>query len=222
LAGGKASSSLFSDINTIILDLDGTLYVNDDLAWEIRVSARRYIALLRGIDEGEARFLIEDAKKRISAASGLDSTMTAACVELGGNIRHLHEHFAAEIKPELFLSRDEVLASVLDRLTKSFDLYIYTNNNRFLCDRIMESLGISAYFRGTFTIEDYWRPKPDITVLEKIFVRIGRKPTECLFIGDRYDVDLRFPASLGSKVFLVRNAGELISFLRKTMEDIIS
>jgi aspartate ammonia-lyase len=215
LTDGKASTSLFSEINTIILDLDGTLYVNNDLAREIRVSASRYIASLRGIDESDASLLIEDAKKRISAARGLESTLTAACIDLGGDMRQLHEHFAAEIKPELFLSRDDGLASLLDSLTNSFDLYIYTNNNRFLCDRIMKSLGISDCFRGTFTIEDYWRPKPDITVLEKILLRIGRTPTECLFIGDRYDVDLRLPASMGSEVFLVSNVWELVSLLRK-------
>ena len=210
---------MFADINTIVLDLDGTLYVNKDLAREIRDSAGRYIASLRGIGEADAWLLIEDTKKRISDKIGRESTLTAACVELGGDMRHLHEHFAAEIRPELYLARDDDLAKLLEKLAKSFDLYIYTNNNHSLCDRIMKTLGISGSFRGAFTIEDYWRPKPDLTVLEKIFLRIGRKPAECLFVGDRYDVDLRLPASLGSEVFLVGNVQELLSLLHKTMED---
>jgi putative hydrolase of the HAD superfamily len=212
---------LFSHINTIILDLDGTLYVNEDLAREIKSSATRYISSLRGIDESDACQLIKDAKNRITAATGRDSTLTAACLELGGDMRQLHEHFAAEIRPESFLSRDNGLANLLNKLVNRVDLYIYTNNNRILCDRIIKSLGISACFRGAFTIEDYWRPKPDTDVLEKIFARIGRKPAECLFIGDRYDVDLRLPASMGSEVFLVRNVQELESILQKSIEDVI-
>ena len=70
-------------------------------------------------------------------------------------------------------------------------------------------LGVAGLFRRVFTIEDTWRPKPDRTGLEDIFRGIGRKPAECLFIGDRYDIDLRLPAALGCAVFLVSTTEEL-------------
>ncbi len=205
---------MFAGVKAIIFDLDGTLYVNAGLAQEIKASSTRYIASLSGVDDADARFLIEDTQERLSAVSGRETTLSAACMELGGDIRQLHNHFAAEIKPELFLERNEGLVKILGRLANGFDLYLYTNNNRFLCGRIMKSLGISEFFRAVFTIEDCWRPKPDVCTLEKIFADIGRLPAECLFIGDRYDVDLRLPATFGSPVFLVRNVQELMSLLQ--------
>jgi putative hydrolase of the HAD superfamily len=201
---------LFDDVKAIIFDLDGTLYSSDALAEEIKDSAGRYIASLKGIAVSDACSLIEDTRKKLSGLSGMDTTLSATCLELGGDIHHLHAHFAAEVNPEHFLRHDEKLEKLLEGLEKKFDLYIYTNNNRNLCGRIMESLGISGRFREVFTIEDFWRPKPEMSALENIFARTGRFPAECLFVGDRYDIDLRLPASLGCPVFPVSSAQGLV------------
>ncbi len=206
---------MFADAKAIVFDLDGTLYVNDALARQIRTSAGRYIASLKRIDIIDAGHLLHAAQKRLSAESGMESTLSAACVEVGGDIRLLHDHFSAEIRPELFLERDDGLVKALDRLSDIADLYIYTNNNRFLCGRIMACLGISGFFRRVFTIEDSWRPKPDMPALEQVFAGIGVAPQECIFVGDRYDIDLRLPASMGSPVFLVGSVVGLLKVLRE-------
>ena len=75
----------------------------------------------------------------------------------------------------------------------------------------MGTLGIAGYFRRVFTIEDSWRPKPDLTTLHDIFATIGSEPAHCLFIGDRYDIDLRLPQQLGSSVFLSTTLADLLS-----------
>jgi len=206
---------LFADAKAIVFDLDGTLYVNEALAEEIRASAAGYVASLKAIDISAAKRLLEDARKRLSDGSSLKSTISAACIEVGGDIRLLHDHFSIEIRPEMFLDRDEELATVLGRLSGIAELFIYTNNNRFLCGRILECLGVSGFFRRVFTIEDSWRPKPDMIALRQVFTGIGRPPGECVFIGDRYDVDLRLPASLGSPVCLVKSVRELKYLLQK-------
>ncbi len=201
---------MFDGVKAIIFDLDGTLYSSDKLEEEIKKSAIRYIASLKSIDISVARSLIENTREKLTRLNGTDATLTATCLELGGDIHRLHARFAAEINPERHLGHDEALVKLLGRLAKKFDLYIYTNNNRILCGKIMESLGISGCFRKVFTIEDCWRPKPDLSVLENIIACTGRSPAECLFVGDRYDVDLRLPASLGCRVFQVNSTQGLV------------
>ena len=200
---------MHNDIKALVFDLDGTLYTSAPLGREILLSAARYVAELKAVGDGEAEQLIRDAKKRLSAASGFDATLSLACRELGGDLRELHRRFAADIKPEHYLSRDERVADLLKTLGGRFDLYLYTNNNRQLSTAITDLLGVAGLFRGVFTIEDTWRPKPDRAGLEDIFRGIGREPEECLFIGDRYDIDLRLPAALGCAVFLVSTTEEL-------------
>jgi putative hydrolase of the HAD superfamily len=208
-----------SDLKALLFDLDGTLYMNAALGREIRRSACRYIADLKGIDAAEADLLINDTKKRLTAASGIDTPLSLACIELGGDLRELHRRFAEEIDPVPFLSRDERVVELLKILGSSFTLYLYTNNNRTLSAAIMRLIGVTGLFREVFTIEDSWRPKPNREALAEILQRIGRKPDECLFVGDRYDVDLRLPAEMGCAVFLVNSTEELLSLCKLMSEE---
>ena len=70
-----------------------------------------------------------------------------------------------------------------------------------------------------FTIDSFWSPKPDSSALENIFRLIDRVPAECLFVGDRYDVDLRLPAMKGSAVFLSKSVQELMVLLKILYEE---
>lgn len=201
---------MLGEIKALVFDLDGTLYVNKDLGREINSCACRYIAELKGIAVAEGKYLIRETKKKLSAKSGIDSTLSHACMELGGDLKELHRRFADEIAPEPFLTWDERVVNLLQSLGSKYEISIYTNNNRRLSTRIMEAIGVAGLFRHLLTIEDYWQPKPDRDALEKIYQALGRKPAECLFIGDRYDIDLRLPAVMGSTVFLATSVEELL------------
>jgi putative hydrolase of the HAD superfamily len=201
---------VLGELKYLVFDLDGTLYVNKDLGREINLCACRYIAELKGMAVSEAGELLRKTRKRLAMESGMDSTLSHACLELGGDLKTLHLRFADEIVPETFLSRDERVLRLLHTLRSRFDLAIYTNNNRRLSTRIMEALGVFEQFRHVLTIEDSWQPKPDRRALENIYQALGCKPAECLFIGDRYDIDLRLPAAMGSMVFLATCVDELL------------
>lgn len=204
---------MLSDVKAIVFDLDGTLYTNTGLGREINRSAARYIARLKNLGVDEAAALIQGARERLTAESGTETPLTLACSELGGDIRDLHRHFADEIRPERYLRRDEGVADLLKILSTRYDLFLYTNNNRKLSSEITKLLGVNRFFNRVFTIEDSWLPKPDRTALLKVYHEMGRKPSECLFVGDRYDVDLREPANMGSAVFLAKTRDDLLALI---------
>jgi putative hydrolase of the HAD superfamily len=74
----------------------------------------------------------------------------------------------------------------------------------------MQVLGIDDLFCQVFTIEDTWRPKPDGGTLEFLFAAIGRRPDACLFVGDRYDIDLRLPSEMGAQIYQVAGLADLL------------
>lgn len=210
---------MLTDLHAVVFDLDGTLYASTPLGREINLAASRYIAELKGMDLVGAAALVRATKRMLSAVSGIDTPLSLACIELGGDLKELHRRFAAEIEPESHLTRDERVVELLRVLGDSFELFIYTNNNRPLTDRIMGAIGVRGLFDRIFTIEDFWRPKPDRQSLETVFNEIGRRPSECLFVGDRYDIDLRLPAAMGSAVFLAKGAEELLNLIKFTSEE---
>jgi len=198
-------------ITSIIFDLDGTLYASSELAEEIQRVAAVGIAIQLGIVVDEAIIRLSGAKAELSASTGCEATLSAACDLLKSDIKVLHSYLAENIEPEKYLVRDDRVIEMLLRLGKEYALYIYTNNNRSLTDRIMRALGIYGLFTGVFSVDDFWRAKPDRLALAKLLAGIGAEPVECLFVGDRYDVDLRLPEEHGSKVFLAQTVDELLS-----------
>jgi putative hydrolase of the HAD superfamily len=198
-------------ITSIIFDLDGTLYSSRDLAAEISRTASEGMALQLGTDPETAKSLLSGTKAALKERTGRESTLSAACLELGGDIRQLHGYLAGHVNPEKYLVRDERVVGMLERLRRNYDLYIYTNNNRSLTERIMNSLGLAGMFEEIFSIENFWRGKPDRLALAKIFAAIGAEPVECLFVGDRYDVDLRLPEEHGCMVWQTTTMDELLA-----------
>lgn len=194
-----------------IFDLDGTLYFGDSLPREIARVAARYMGELKGVDPGSAWELIRATRKRKSVEEGVEASLSTACMTLGGDLHILHSRFSEEIDPELFLTADERVTSTLEALAAEFPLYIYTNNNISLTARIMETLGVTHLFNKVFTIENFWIPKPDPEVLSSIITDTGSAPSECLFAGDRYDIDLRLPEQMGAAVHLVRSVEDFLA-----------
>jgi len=194
-------------LRAIVFDLDGTLYQDERLGEEVHQCACRYVASLKGISASEAEDLLREVRSCTGAGEG---TLSVGVVSLGGNLKELHRRFNLEVHPEGVLHPDPRVLELLARLAERFELHIYTNNNRPLSARIMAELGIAGSFQRVFTIEDSWRPKPDRSTLQEILDAISRVPSETLFVGDRYQVDLQLPASLGCAVFEVKSLEELL------------
>lgn len=197
-------------IRAIVFDLDGTLYVSPEFAVAIQDQSAVYMGRVRGISVAEARLLMDATRSRLAEESGTVQTLSAVCAELGGSVRDLHAFFEERLRPEACLVRDERVISLLSRLRERFSLYIYTNNNRALTTRILDYLGLAGLFERIFAIDDAWRAKPDEGMLEQILAATGRAPAEVLFVGDRYDVDLRLPEQKGCPVFLSQNVEQLL------------
>ena len=195
-------------LRAIVFDLDGTLYQNDLLGEEVNLSACRYIAELKGITVAEAEDRLQEARDCLSGNRG---TLSKAVLSLGGNLRQMHERLSRDVRPEGVLSPDPRVVGLLQRLAEDFELHLYTNNNRELSGRITREIGVDGIFKKVFSIEDYWRPKPDETVLSGILADIGCQPAETLFVGDRYGVDLALPESLGCQILEVRTVAEFLT-----------
>jgi putative hydrolase of the HAD superfamily len=203
-------------IRGIIFDLDGTLYVSPRFAAEIQDAAAAYIAGLKGLDPADARNLIVATRGKMTEESGCIPTLSAVCTTLGGTAPDLHSFFERRLQPEDHLVQDARVNALLQKLAARMPLYLFTNNNRILTTRIVDHLGLHGLFRGIYTIDDTWRAKPDESMLDRILAEARLKPSQALFVGDRYDVDLRLPEQRGCPVYLSQSIDQLLR-----LEDIL-
>jgi putative hydrolase of the HAD superfamily len=205
-----------SDIRAIIFDLDGTLYVSPSYAAAIQDAAAHYISTIKKIDHGEACRLLTETRSRLAEEHDEIPTLSAVCSELGGNVRDLHTHFQTHLQPEKHLTRDTRVVALLEKLSSSRQLYLFTNNNIALTTRIINHLGLSTLFQHIYTINDTWKAKPDDGTLDRVLTETRLLPSQTLFVGDRYDVDLRLPEQRGCPVYLSQSIKQLLR-----LEDIL-
>ncbi|MCL2760295.1 MAG: HAD family hydrolase [Desulfuromonadales bacterium] len=198
-------------IKGIVFDLDGTLYSNSEFASEIHHAAVRSIANQLDMPLHKAELKLQETKRLLAEQTGREATLSDACADIGADLHAMHKTIARETNPDIYLKEDNNVINLLKRLSEDYSLYIYTNNNRQLSKKIINTLKIAPYFKKIFTIEDYWRSKPDWQALETIFDEIGILPEESIFVGDRFDVDLRLPAEMGCYVFLTKSIDELLT-----------
>ena len=197
-------------IRGIVFDLDGTLYVSPVFAAIIQDAAAGYIAGLKGITPDQAGHMMATSRCLLTEETGAVPTLSAVCTRLGGNVPDLHTFFEGCLLPEAYLTRDERVVALLERLAQRIPLYLFTNNNRALTTRIIDYLGLKGLFRRIYAIDDTWQAKPNDSMLDHVLAEAGLKPSETLFVGDRYDVDLRLPEQRGCPVYLSQSVEQLL------------
>ena len=198
-------------IRSIVFDLDGTLYVSQGIADDIWAVACELVAETRGFRVEKGQEILAGAKRRLAEVLEEEPTLTRTCLELGIEVPELHRRLQDRVRPERHLDHDPVLCALLDSLRERCDLYIYTNNSLPLSRRILALLGADEFFNRLFTIEFTWRPKPDLETLERLLEAIGGPPESFLFVGDRQQVDLKLPRTLGIPTLRV---GEVVDLLQ--------
>lgn len=199
-----------SQIQSIVFDLDGTLYVSDEIGDEIWTAACDLVASSRGLSREAGKEVLRCAKRRLTETFEEEPTLTRTCLELGIEVPEFHRALQDRVHPERYLDHDPVLNALLDSLRDRCDLYLYTNNSLPLTQKILALLGVDGMFRRLYTIEYTWRPKPDVETLGRILEDIGGPPESFLFVGDRQQVDLNLAQEVGSPTLLVRETADLL------------
>jgi putative hydrolase of the HAD superfamily len=197
-------------VRSLVFDLDGTLYNSIGMERGIVRAAQAAVSQARGVSGSAAEQMLRTARRALAETLEEDPTLTRTCTELGVDIRYLHRAFQQELKPEKFLSNDPILFALLDSLRGHGDLFIYTNNNLPMTQKILALLGVDELFERLYTIEMCWSPKPDLAAFTQVIENIGGPPESFLFVGDRQGIDLRLPREHGMATLLVHDTSELL------------
>lgn len=197
-------------VKAIVFDLDGTLYVSDAFEQVVWESVSRYAGELLGVSAEEGGNRIKELRQLLTEERGTLQTLAVAIEVLGGTVPEMHRRFAAELEPADFILPDPRVKPLIDQLEQRYACWLLTNNNRTLTDKIIVCLGLSGNFQKVITINDTWRPKPDEQVLDQVLQELCLPPEQVLFVGDRYDIDLRLPEQRGCPVLLTKTIDELM------------
>lgn len=196
-------------IKAIIFDMDGTLYANTDIRKQFAAAAYHTLAKFDNISIDRARIMIEERRAELKAKSGFPVPYTLTLKSFNIPIKVWHKENIAFFDPRDFLHKDEKLKASLVKLKKNHRLAVMTNNNRIQTERVIEALELDGLFDRIFTFNSFEILKPELEFFKKAAVELGIEPKDCLYVGDRYDVDLQPAQEIGMQIFKVEGPGDI-------------
>ena len=185
-------------IQTLIFDIDSTLYTNSAYAYEQVDCQVREFAKLKKLTSDEARKLVFDFRKKFAEENGgkkisLGNLLTNFGIPIEQSVKWRNDL----MRPEDFLVRDEKLICELQILSKKYKLICVTNNPVQPARKTLEVIGISDFFEHIVGLDTCYKSKPAREPFEKALELTKTTAENAVAIGDRYDLDIELPLRMG-------------------------
>ncbi|MDR2394466.1 MAG: HAD family hydrolase [Treponema sp.] len=187
-----------------LFDMDGTLYTNRAyMQFQIHSSIER-LARLRGTSfeamQGAITAYQETwAQTHQGQRVSLGNTLVHFGVSIKESIRWREELY----EPEVYLKADPKLRETLKRLGATHVLAVVTNNPVLVARKPLAALGVEDRFQGIVGLDTCLVSKPHAAPFLKAVELCGVSPWACVSVGDRYDIDIALPLTLGMGGILV-------------------
>lgn len=197
-------------LDTIIFDIDGTLYTNPLYVFEQVDAQIRHFAHLMGISEKNARWQIHRYRKAWSERNGgkkisLGNTLLAFGIPIEESIDWRN----TLLEPAHYLKKDGNLRSQLEKLGQRYKLVCLTNNPVMAAKKTLAAIGVDDLLPDVIGLDTCKKSKPAKECLDAAVKTSGTEYSRCLSIGDRFDIDLRLPLELGMGGMLVDGVEDL-------------
>lgn len=196
--------------SALIFDIDGTLYTCPEYVHEQIDSQVRYFAQLRGISADEARKMVANFRKTYASEhNGAKISLGNLLTHFGISIQESIEWRKSLFDPAKYLKRDENLIAALADLAKKYTLICVTNNPVEPAQKTLEVIGISSLISDIIGLDTCFKSKPAREPFELAAKKACAPVSECIAIGDRYDIDVALPLDMGMGGIVVAGAEEV-------------
>lgn len=193
----------YLNVKNIFFDLDNTLIFDEDTDSEYYKEAlsnlgyneNNFYKIYVAIDEYEKSLTEENCfyneKEMLEFINkSLDEDYR---IELIAELRKAIE--------ENWIKRPLIKEDLLEKLSKKYNLYVYTNYFGASQAKRLENIGYKKYFKKVFGADEYGC-KPYKKNFETILNEICSRPEDCIMIGDTKKMDILAANNIGMQSIL--------------------
>jgi phosphoglycolate phosphatase len=185
----------FSDIQTLIFDLDGTLIDSERDLIESTNATLRHLGRPELPPATVSGYIGHGAPKLVASALGPGSDAELQAAGLRFFLSYYEDHKLVHTRA--YPSVPEALESLAP-----IPMAVLTNKPQRISRQILEALGIAKYFRIIYGGDSFPAKKPDPAGVHKILERFSVPPANALFIGDS-EVDVQTARNAGTPCAIV-------------------
>jgi phosphoglycolate phosphatase/putative hydrolase of the HAD superfamily len=197
------------EIRGIIFDMDSTLYTNEAYQqFQIDAVIER-LAERKNLSFEVMNAQIETYRSEWEKTHGRKTSLGNACLAFGISIEESARWREELYHPEDFLSEDIRLQKTIEVLKRAFSLSIVTNNSVVVAKKTLAVLGIDRFFEHIIGLDTTGFSKPHEAPFLRAAQEMKVSVKQCISVGDRYDIDLAVPLSLGMGGILVEGAEDV-------------
>lgn len=201
---------LYNKPKVLIFDMDNTLYSNHAYTKHQEEVLVQRLAIEKKWNFEQAQTYVDSWRREYSHNNGgkkpsLGNTFVGLGVSIQTSIRWRDEF----IRPDEFLKNDEFLLATLMRLQHDFILTVVTNNPLQTAARTLSILGVGHLFQFVVGLDSTNASKPDPAAFKQILGKCECLASDCLSIGDRYEVDIEPALHLGMAGILVDGVADV-------------
>lgn len=197
------------DSETLIFDIDSTLYTNKTYATEQIDVQIRFIAKEMNTDYLSLKKKIETYRNEETLKTGKKQSLGNTLIHFGIPLSKSIELREKLLKPELYIKGDYRLRKVLESLKTKYKLITVTNNPFKPAFKTLEVLGVQDLFIDIISLDKSCVSKPHQKPFEMASQKTGSLWDKCISVGDRFSVDLEIPLKMGMGGILVTGVEEV-------------
>lgn len=154
--------------------------------------------------------MISNYRKTWSAQNGgkkisLGNTFTAFGVSIETSIQWRN----SLLEPEKYLCVDKKLIQTIKDLKQNYNLICVTNNPVDAARKTLKAIGVDNLIPKIIGLDTCKKSKPAKELLELATKLTDSSFTECVSVGDRYDIDISLALELGMGGVLVSGVEEV-------------
>ena len=191
------------EINTIIFDMDGTLYkfnngsfIGSGVYREMIANTVNYISKQMNITvtESERKLKLIREKYLNEISTGLEKELSLE--------RDAYFNFAWNIDPKKYVAYDTDVVNSIKILSEKYKLVILTDAPKVWALNVLDYIGIRDYFTNVFTGGEDVR-KSTGGAHQRLINLLRLDPRMCIFVGDEVGNDLEPAKDLGMETILI-------------------
>lgn len=201
--------SIKKNSETIIFDIDSTLYTNKTYASEQIDVQIRFIADEMNMDYKVLKKQIESYRNEEALKNGQKQSLGNTLIHFGIPLSKSIELREKLLKPELYIKKDYRLRKVLEMLKTKYKLITVTNNPFKPAFKTLEVLGVQDLFIDIISLDKSSVSKPHQKPFELASQKAGSPWDKCISVGDRFSIDLEIPLKMGMGGILVTGVEEV-------------
>jgi putative hydrolase of the HAD superfamily len=186
-----------TDIKLVIFDVDGTLYRSREYEEHLLGKMVETLAEMMGVDP-------QTAAKRLAEGKKITRTVSGTVEMLGLDRRDFYMKLAEKVDVGRYVKADSRVAAFLRGLRqRGVRVVLHTNSGRDLATKVLNALGVDSSSYDMLVTSDDAPPKPSIEGYMYILNCFRVEPSQSLYVGDRYEVELEPAKRVGMKTALI-------------------